>query len=78
MFISNIAIMQKAVERCLFFKFVVVITVNIIINYLWEHLEFFAVLVLFCYGYYGGLKNLIWHVSERRKETGVACDVFVI
>jgi hypothetical protein len=24
------------------------------------------------------VKNLIWHVSERRKETGVACDVFVI
>ena len=45
-----------------------VITVNIIINYLWEHLEFFTVLVLFCYGYYGGLKILFGTSPKGEKK----------
>lgn len=78
MFMINIAIIQKPVERCLFLKNLVVIIVNIIKNYLWEHSELFHCSYALLLWLLWWVKNLIWQVSERRKETGLACDVFVI
>jgi len=77
MLITNIALIKKPVEKCLFLKIVVVIIVIIITN-IYGSIRSSSLYLCFLLWLLWWVKRFIWQVSERREETGLACDVFVI
>jgi ABC-type transport system involved in Fe-S cluster assembly fused permease/ATPase subunit len=74
---TNIALLHKQVERCLFLKICVVIIVIIITN-IYGSIQSSSLFLCFLLWLLWWVKSFIWQVFERREETGLACDVFVI
>jgi len=67
MLITNIALIQKPVDRCLFLKIFVVIVVIIITN-IYGSIQSPSLYLCFFYGYYGVLKVLFGKSPKGDKK----------